>query len=89
MCGWEWFPNKRATASGVLLAGYASGPFLFGFISTALVNPDDLKPVDDGKYFPVEVANRVPRMLRISTMCWAVMILISLLTVKRNPRFVK
>lgn len=42
LCAWEWFPNKRATASGVTLFAFAAGPFIFGFITTAIVNPDNL-----------------------------------------------
>jgi len=48
MCSWEWYPNKRATASGVTQAGFGMGPFIFSFITTAIVNPDNIKSIAGG-----------------------------------------
>jgi OFA family oxalate/formate antiporter-like MFS transporter len=45
MCGWEWYPNHRGIITGIIVAGYGFGAFFYGFISTAIVNPNDLKPV--------------------------------------------
>ena len=43
MCGWEWFPNNKGLVSGLIVAGFGFGAFFFGFISTAIINPNDEK----------------------------------------------
>ena len=50
MCGWEWFPNNKGLVSGLVVAGYGFGAFIFGFITTHIANPNDFKPEipDDG-----------------------------------------
>ena len=39
MCGWEWFPERKGLISGLIVAGFGFGAFIFGFISTGIVNP--------------------------------------------------
>ena len=41
ICSWEWFPDNKGLVGGLILSGYGFGAFVFGFISTAIVNPDD------------------------------------------------
>jgi OFA family oxalate/formate antiporter-like MFS transporter len=45
MCAWEWYPNNRGIITGIILAGFGFGAFFYGFISTAIVNPNNLKPL--------------------------------------------
>jgi hypothetical protein len=52
-----------------VVAGFGFGAFVFGFVSTALANPDHLEANDKG-YFPPEVANNVPKMIRVLCACW-------------------
>ena len=50
MSGWEWFPNNKATVTGLIVAGYGFGAFIFGFVTTAIVNPQNEKTIKiDGK----------------------------------------
>ncbi len=50
----------------MILAGFGFGAFIFGFITTAIVNPDNVKVIDpkskdpNAGYYPKEVADRVP-----------------------------
>lgn len=88
MCGWEWFPENKGLISGLVVAGFGFGAFIFGFISTGIVNPNNLKAnkpfVHDGtidKIFPFEVAMRVPHMFRICLIFWSVFALIAILGV--------
>ena len=67
ICGWEWFPNRKGLISGIIIGGFGFGAFIFGFVTTAIANPNNLKVAvpDDGtgttdKLFPVEVAKNVP-----------------------------
>ena len=90
ICGWEYFPTRKGLVSGIILCGYGLGAFFFGFISTAIANPNDEKPIDDKSdpndgFFPRDVADNVPRMLQICVAMWAVLCIISVATVTRNP----
>ena len=42
VCGWEYFPEKRGTVTGCILAAYGFSSFAFSLISTKLVNPDNV-----------------------------------------------
>jgi hypothetical protein len=64
--GWEFSPNNRGLVSGLIIARFGFGAFIFGFITTAIVNPDNVKVIDpkskdpNAGYYPKEVADRVP-----------------------------
>jgi MFS family permease len=94
ICGWEWFPERKGLVTGLIVGGYGFGAFIFGFITTAIANPDNLSPSvpqdgsgDQDKLFPKEVGDRVPYMLRFCLIFWVVFVAISILTVSRNPDF--
>lgn len=59
---WKWMPQVKGLASGVILAGFGAGGFVFNLIGTKLVNPKGADLVD-GK-FPDEVYAGFPMMLR-------------------------
>jgi hypothetical protein len=66
VCCWEHFPEKRGLVTGIIESAYGLGSFIFSLISTALVNPDNAKPliiVKDGDssihYFTSDIANNV------------------------------
>lgn len=92
-CGWEWFPNKRGAVAGAVVAGYGLGAFFFGFLTTAIANPHNIRPhtkeKDGDTYFPNEVAQNVPRMIRISLCFWVVLCAIGIFSVQRNPAYVE
>ena len=56
MCGWEWFPKRRGAVSGLIVGGFGFGAFIYGFVTTGIVNPDNVQKVveRDGKkiYYP-------------------------------------
>ena len=90
--GWEWFPHKRGAVAGAVVAGYGLGAFFFGFLTTAIVNPNNIRPhtieKDGDTYFPDEVAKNVPEMFRICLCFWIVLCAIGIFTVRRNPTYV-
>ena len=86
ICGWEWFPEHKGLVSGLIVGGYGFGAFIFGFITTAIINPEDLKDNDDG-YFPESVGQKFPSALRICLTCWALLSLFAVLLIKRNPDY--
>jgi MFS family permease len=92
VCCWEWFPEKKGLVTGIIVAGFGFGAFFFGFISTAILNPDDLSsnivPPDSvsmDRLYPEEVALRVPKMFRTCLVIWAILCALSIALVSRNP----
>jgi hypothetical protein len=77
--GWSHLPGRKGFVSGVILAGIGIGSFVFGFLTTYLVNPDNEQAkqveVTEGtyeNYFSPEVNSRVPFMFRVLCMFWTV-----------------
>jgi len=63
ICAWEYFPDRKGLISGLIIGAFGFGAFIFGFISTAIVNPENYqidKSDKDDPYFPEQVTNRVP-----------------------------
>ena len=72
------------------------GAFFFGFLTTAIANPNNEKPVmpDDGssdhdKLMPKNVGEMVPHMFRVCLIIWVILGLTSVFGVFRNPHFIK
>lgn len=89
MCGWEWLPNNRGFVSGFIVGGYGFGSFFFGLLAMYLVNPNNEKPIDyEGeKIYPKEIADNVPKMLRVLCGCWVGLFLLGVFLVRRNPKY--
>lgn len=96
ICAWEWFPAKQSIVTGVVFSAFGLSSFFFGFITTYLVNPENEKPKvpDDGtitsdSLYSIEIANKVPHMLRVNTAICAVLAILGLIGISRNPEFVR
>lgn len=67
ICGWEHFPARRGLVTGICLAGFGFGTFIFARISSAIVNPYHEQPIDDPthdmNFYEYDVAMRVPLMI--------------------------
>jgi OFA family oxalate/formate antiporter-like MFS transporter len=67
-CSWQYFPNRKGLVTGIIVGGFGFGSFIFSFLSTAIINPDNLKPdllVDGMRIFTqAEIVDRTPYMLR-------------------------
>ena len=69
-CCWRYF-NKihKPKVSGLVLSAYALSPLFTSYLALYAINPDNQRQSvvgDDGrKYFPEEVAMRVPGFLRV------------------------
>ena len=81
---WDLFPNNKGMVTGVITCGFGIGSFLFGIVSTLMINPDNLKMETVGKdhvYGPM-VANNLIAALRKLALCWACLTIIGLLLIK-------
>jgi MFS family permease len=82
-------PSCKGTVTGFVVSGFGFGGFLFGILSNRVCNPDDIETqaiqTDAGEQniFPAEVSLRVPHMLRVVSITYAVLCLIGLLTVTK------
>jgi MFS transporter, OFA family, oxalate/formate antiporter len=70
VCGWKYFPNSRGVISGLTIAGYGFGSFIFNFVCQSIANPSNKHPdvpvKENGvtvKYFGPDVYDEVPKML--------------------------
>ena len=75
--------------TGIILGGYGFGAFIFGHISTLLVNPNGENPaiydaVNDVTYYDCAVADRVPFMFRVLVYIWSVLVFFAILLIKRK-----
>lgn len=82
----QLLPHRRGVVSGLIVAGFGCGPFIFGPISMLLVNPDHLEVDSEGPnkgYFsphsPV-VAN-VPFMFRSLALIYVALLLTGVMLV--------
>ena len=89
ICGWEFFPKNKGLISGIIIGGFGFGAFIFGFVTTALVNPNDEKPDKETKYFSRDVADKAPGMLRFCIAIWAGLCVLAIATVSRSPAHTK
>lgn len=89
MCSWEFFPSKKGTISGIIVGVFGLSSFFFGFIAMAIVNPNNEEADANTHMYSLDVAERVPRMLRILCLCFFFFAGIAILLIKRNPAFVR
>ena len=40
--GWDYFPDNKGMVTGIIVFGFGLGTFIFGFLSTMLINPNNL-----------------------------------------------
>ena len=88
ICCWEWFPDKKGLMTGLIVGAFGLGAFFFGFITTAIVNPDNEKLNQDEPkphYYSEAVSNRVPLMFQVCLIIWGALSLIAVICVSRNP----
>lgn len=89
VCSWEYFPKKQGMITGIIVGSYGFASFVFGLISTAIVNPNNINPTIDGdniKFFTPEVADRVPLMMRTLVFIWLTFALLSVMLISRRPK---
>lgn len=76
-CACKFLPNRKGTVTGSIVAGFGLGAFIFGLVSTSLLNPHHLNVSDypderDAAYFASdsEVAENVPKTFLTLGVCY-------------------
>lgn len=80
---WIWFPDKPGLTSGLIFSGLGGAGFIFGLLSTWMVNPSDI-PISDPAFAVAVQANFVPMLHRL-IFCWAVIVLAAVALVWQAP----
>ena len=87
MCAWEHFPMHRGRMTGLIVGAFGCSPFLFTYLSTYLVNPNNrtagIYINENLQYFEEDVSTRVPYMLRTLSCIWFVFCLFSIILISR------
>jgi len=74
-CAVRWLPQKKGLATGIIVAGFGCGAFVFGNLATFLVNPYN-KAVEkvgpNARYYDAnsEVVERVPYMFEMLALAY-------------------
>ena len=73
LCCFKHFSTNKALVTGIITTGTGFGPFLFGLIAAAYVNPENLPTDVVYGLFPLScpVVQRVPGMFRLLAACYA------------------
>lgn len=81
---WDLFPNNKGMITGIITCGFGIGSFLFGIVSTMMINPNNLKMETVGLHqvYGPEVANNTMTALRKLAVYWAILTLIALFLIK-------
>jgi len=88
--GWSHLPGRKGVVSGIIVSGFGFGGFFFGIITNKLCNPDnvhvELMETSPGSgkfenFFPDEVAERVPEMIRQLVFIWALLLAFGIVTI--------
>ena len=76
--GWLWFPKSPGLVSGIVIGGFGFGSLIFGNVARILVNPDNVQADPDTGYYPSDVSDNVPKMMKILVLCWAAIAIVSI-----------
>ena len=91
VCAWEYFPHRKGLCTGILVGAYGLGSFIYTRVSTRIMNPNDEKatiPITtDLSFFTSDVADNVPKMLRILVAVWLVQITLGVIFISRPMDF--
>lgn len=78
---WDHYPEKKGLISGIVLAGFGVGSFIFNIVSTLIVNPKNLDTGKNG-FYPQSVSKHVPSMITKISIIWSILIVISVYLIK-------
>ena len=73
-------------ATGIVMCGLGFGSFAFSFIAQALVNPNNLNPDPVTNNFPLEVAEKVPSLMRYLALMWTILSIIGIVMTFPGPK---
>ena len=92
--GWQWYPENKGWVTGVVISAYGFSSFLFTNLSTRIINPGNKSPSiypvegdEDLKYFDLDVADNVPKMLWIMSCIFLVLVILGIALIRRPDEY--
>ncbi|XP_071949771.1 apicoplast pyruvate carrier 1-like isoform X2 [Antedon mediterranea] len=92
VCALKWFPEKTGLVSGIIVAGFGGGAFIFNFVQTAYINPTNLSPNSTEPGYPNEryfsepsLLDKVPSVFLVLGLIYVIMQLIGSVFIKNPP----
>ena len=87
--GWKAMPERSGLVSGLIIGGFGFGSLIFTYLSTAIVNPDNISQIvvgqtatgEDILAFPESVAQMIPYLLRVLCLCFAGLSIVSIVLI--------
>ena len=90
-CAWNYYPQKRGLAGGLIISAFGIGAFIFSEVTTVLINPHNKDPthkIERGHvqdfYYDHDIADRFPSVMRYMCIAWVVLLVLAVLLI-RNP----
>lgn len=77
---WQYFPKREGLISGIVVGGFGLGGFIFGVISTSIVNPENHQMP-----FPDHVIQNVPFMLQALAYRFTIILIFALILIPKEP----
>jgi MFS family permease len=85
----SWYPSNQGLVTGIVLAGYGGGAFIFTFAQTAFINPLAMKPdrIENDEMFFTQsyVLDRVPYCFMLLGGIYAILQVIAALLISKAP----
>jgi OFA family oxalate/formate antiporter-like MFS transporter len=89
---WYHFPDRKGLVSGIIMAGFGFGVFVFNIATCKWINPANIPPHGDYLeqdvgtrivyyYFQKEMASNVPKMWIRLCISWTILTIISVLMI--------
>ncbi len=88
---WLWFPENPGLASGICMAGYGLGAFVFDNVMTPIINPENLKftnpCIEGANYgcFPQSVNDNFKKMFYVLIAIFASLAVVGIVTIWQGP----
>ena len=86
-CGWQYFPARKGTVSGIIISGFGLSAFFFSFAVPSLFNPNNYDISDprygDGTYYFREISDRAMPGLRWLLLMQLISFTIGILLVRK------
>ncbi|XP_064613994.1 uncharacterized protein LOC135477729 [Liolophura sinensis] len=90
-CVMRWFPGHKGVVSGIIMAGFGGGAFVFNYLQTEFINPLNLKPdltVHNETYFQESsLLDRVPYSFLFLGGLYSAIYLVSVALIRNPPGF--
>ncbi|XP_046370771.2 oxalate:formate antiporter-like isoform X1 [Haliotis rufescens] len=88
-CAMKWIPQRKGLACGLTVAGFGGGAFIFDYVQTWYINPDneylDNNSTTQNFFTQEAILNRVPRVFSVLGACYAALQVMGIILLTDPP----